>query len=349
MRTKMEKVAERLFAGAKVGNLKEVRGAVKSGASVNLVNDWDESTPLSWAALGGHTEVVRFLLEAGADPIGENTALIAIENLGEIIKSMGESIAETVSDIVKERVDGQKEIDAEFHVSKNIEVQPLATLPDPPSGDGEFDEDPDDDDDDDEGHPESAMCAAARAGSIEIMELLIAHGALVTDSEDSLRELPIAAAARGGHLQACQWLLDKGANGKANYVSSPIHSAAAGGNAEVVRLFLELGIDPNLPEAEDGYIPLHEVTTVAAAKVLVEAGAGTMVDYLIQGDSPMSCAGDSGNASLVEYLASLSQNQEVIDRAREQFEICEGIANKSTCRMIQASWSCNVARFQESL
>ncbi len=351
MRTKMEKVAERLFAGAKVGSLKQVREAVKSGANVNLVNDWDDSTPLSWAALGGHIEVVRFLLEEGADPIGENKALIAIENLGEIIRSMGESVAEEVSDIVKDRVDGQEKIAAELQANKNIEVQPLATLPDPPSANGEFDEDPDadDDDDDDEGHPENAMCAAARAGSIEIMELLLAHGARVTDSENSLQELPVTAAARGGHLRACQWLLNKGANGKANYVCSPMHSAAAGGNAEIVKLFLELGVDPNLPEAEDGYIPLHEVTTVAAAKVLVEAGAGTMVDYWIQGDSPMSFAGDSGNADLVEYLASLSQNQEDIDGAREQLEISAGIANKSTCAMIRASWSCNVARFKNCL
>jgi ankyrin repeat protein len=56
---------------------------------------------------------------------------------------------------------------------------------------------------------------------------------------------PLTIAAGSGHLLACTWLLDHGANVNSRVYSNwtPLHSAAKHGHMEIVKLLLERGAD----------------------------------------------------------------------------------------------------------
>ena len=120
---------------------------------------------------------------------------------------------------------------------------------------------------------ESAVEAATQMGNKPILELLIARGApvdfftacVIGDLEQVAAELktdPARASARGVHdLPALYFaaiggsraiaerLLAAGAdiNARAD-AAAPIHGAVMGGETEMVRLLLEQGADPTLPD-----------------------------------------------------------------------------------------------------
>lgn len=60
-----------LFEAAKAGDSSAVQALLREGADVNAREPGDHTYPLHWAAAGGHLEVVRLLVEAGGDVIGE--------------------------------------------------------------------------------------------------------------------------------------------------------------------------------------------------------------------------------------------------------------------------------------
>ena len=55
-----------IFEASKSGNLEVVKVLLKSGADVNVKDNWGW-TPLMWECSYGHLEVVKFLLKNGAD------------------------------------------------------------------------------------------------------------------------------------------------------------------------------------------------------------------------------------------------------------------------------------------
>jgi len=56
------------------GNADVVRQLIEAGADVNYRQRHDTPTPIHWAAKQGHADVVRLLIEAGADVSAEETA-----------------------------------------------------------------------------------------------------------------------------------------------------------------------------------------------------------------------------------------------------------------------------------
>jgi hypothetical protein len=120
---------------------------------------------------------------------------------------------------------------------------------------------------------ETAIEAATQMGDKPIIELLIGRGAPVDfftacvlgrldDVNAELEADPSRANARGVHdlpalyfaatggdLEVAKRLLDAGAEVNAKAESAaPIHGAVMGGSAAMVRLLLEHGADPSLPE-----------------------------------------------------------------------------------------------------
>jgi hypothetical protein len=62
-----ENPSAELLLAARNGNVVGVIASLNQGADVNLQSESNGYTPLTWASSRGHTEVVRLLLEAGAD------------------------------------------------------------------------------------------------------------------------------------------------------------------------------------------------------------------------------------------------------------------------------------------
>lgn len=63
---------ERLIASARLGDVEQALALLQNGADLHA-SDEHGWTALSWAAGGGHTELVRRLLERGANPLDTGT------------------------------------------------------------------------------------------------------------------------------------------------------------------------------------------------------------------------------------------------------------------------------------
>ncbi len=333
---------QELLIGAGEGNLEKVRAALESGVSPNIRSDWDESTPLSRAALGKHVAVVEYLLANGADvrsdayktvDLGDPDAFKerVTEGIGGLMNVLGDAM----------RTEQEKHASAPAKAAA-AEVAPLTSFDDPPVGDGEFDGV----DDDEEDYPDSALAAAAQGGSVEIMKLLVAKGAPV-HKLDGLGTLPIAAAARAGQLEACAWLLENGASWKPNLISTPLSAAAASGNVELVKLFLGDGADVNYAEPDDHMTALHEASTVEVAQLLLDAGADANADA--EGELPINSAAYAGNTTLVEFLAQHTRDSEAIAYAREELGNLEGAGNAETQSLVDAACFARIEVFRKAL
>ncbi|RPH33323.1 MAG: ankyrin repeat domain-containing protein, partial [Chloroflexi bacterium] len=113
-----------------------------------------------------------------------------------------------------------------------------------------------------------------------------------------------------GHLEAARLLI--AARARVNDASrnamrvAPLHSALAGGHAEIANLLLEAGADVNTVQA-DGYTPLHEAAQngdQAMAERLVAAGADPRA-RLDDGATPAESARRAGHDALGAWLHEL--------------------------------------------
>ncbi len=84
---------------------------------------------------------------------------------------------------------------------------------------------------------------AARAGHLDVVEILIEHGADVNAAGRGTGKTPLHTAAEGGRLPIVELLIAKGAdvNARDNVNARPIHSAAASGHFDVVELLIAHG------------------------------------------------------------------------------------------------------------
>jgi ankyrin repeat protein len=110
-----------------------------------------------------------------------------------------------------------------------------------------------------------------------------------------------------GHLDAAALLIEAGA--RVNDASrnamrvAPLHSALAGGHAEIVELLLAAGADVNAVQA-DGYTPLHEAAQngdQVLSERLVAAGADPLA-RLDDGSTPAESARKAGHEQLANWL-----------------------------------------------
>ncbi len=87
---------------------------------------------------------------------------------------------------------------------------------------------------------------AAFFGHIEVVRLLLAHGAPVNSaSQNAMHVQPLHSAVAGGHLEITRQLLSQGADVNACQAGgyTPLHAAAQSGQLEMLRLLLEHGAD----------------------------------------------------------------------------------------------------------
>jgi uncharacterized protein len=151
--------------------------------------------------------------------------------------------------------------------------------------------------------------AVVRSGDVEAVARMLDRGARVDETGD-LRITALWHAANNGDEAMVALLLDRGADARQRPVVVPPLVAAAGANSlpTVIRL-LEAGADPN----GEGMPSQNAIHTAAAkgnaemVRVLIDAGANANTRFF-DGTTPLLTAALAGHAEVVAALLQIDAN-----------------------------------------
>lgn len=228
-------------------------------------------TLLEYATMGGVLEVVKFLIENGADPAvysGEWLSLVELAAMHGRLDTIKYLLTNDICrkefekdnsaivaayngfpEVVKYLIEQGKDIDAEqdYH-----------------DGDGPI-----------EGF--TALRAAAQENQVETVKLLCEMGANVNVQGD---DTPLYIAAAEGHLEVVKVLINYGAdvNLRLKDSSTPLQSACTWGNYEVAKYLLEHEADPTVVD-DDGRNCLHAARHGGGNKKLEKLILDAMKNY----------------------------------------------------------------------
>ena len=240
------------------GHLEVVRLLLDWGADVETLR----GTPLCSAAGHGHLEIVRLLLDRGADVHARDDAAL---------RSAAQSYSPAALEIARLLLNRGATVDtnddealsnaAKNYSSSSLELVRLLLN----RGAGRRRE----------GlrYPglDKAICYVVENGCVPIVRLLLAAGARA----DPRNNYPIKWAAFGGHLETVRLLLDNGADiegGEGEQAEAPLVMASSQGHLSVVHLLLNRGAAVNVHEGR----ALHGAASQGhpgVALLLLEKGA----------------------------------------------------------------------------
>lgn len=247
-----------LSSASRSGHLEVVRVLLQYGADTGS-NDERKSTPLHRASEGGHLAVARVLIKhgakAGTQDVDKSTPLHGASQGGHL-------------DVCQVLLDEGADARAQ------------------------------------DGDNSTPLHWASQGGHLDIVRVLLENGADAW-AEDVVRSTPLHAASQGGHLDVVRALLDHGANSYAQDEDkwTPLHRASENGHLSVVRVLLEHGADARAQD-EDRWTPLHRASMrghLSVARVLLEhgadAGARTKQKW-----TPLHWASQCGHLSVARVL-----------------------------------------------
>lgn len=261
--SKPQGVANNVWEAVFIGDLKVVKQAITDGMDVNARNPQFGEPMLSTAALMGHTEIMAFLLEKGADINTRNrdgnTALHAAAFLGRadavelllehgvdanVRNNQGGSaidsaqldwgITEGILAIIQIEVD-ESEVKAGRAKVARLLTQHTKNTP----------------------RQSHNLWKASAEGDLSAIKNALKNGADLNTLDPQFGIPPLGWAAIRGQTEAVKLLLEKGANinNKHRDGSTALHGAAFLGRVETVKLLLEKGADINIRK-NDGMTPM---------------------------------------------------------------------------------------------
>ena len=141
---------------------------------------------------------------------------------------------------------------------------------------------------------------AAATGKINHVIRLLARDPQLVNAYASDGFHALGLACFFGHYDTAEYLAKAGASlnspSRNELRAAPIHSAAAGRHARIVKLLLSLGADPNVRE-QGGFTPLHAAAQnddVDTIRILLLGGADLTIKSQ-EGKTALDIAMDAGN------------------------------------------------------
>ncbi|KAK2723984.1 hypothetical protein QYM36_002353 [Artemia franciscana] len=256
---------------------------IKSGAELDATNFHGE-TPLGTAIKTSNLDLVKLLLKLGANPNCGECLHLAVEkgrtDLCELLIDFGAKLDAT-------NVYGETPLEPAIRTS-NLDLVKLLLK----RG----------------ANPNCRECLhhAVWEGKADVCKLLIQSGAEL-DATNVYGETPLGTAIRTSNLDLVKLLLKHGANpncGECFGFAPPLHMAIINNNLELVKLLLKRGANPNCGEC------LHLAVTKGGAdlcNLLIKSGAELDATN-VYGETPLGTAIKTSNLDLVKLLLKLGAN-----------------------------------------
>uniref|UniRef100_T1IHG8 Uncharacterized protein n=1 Tax=Strigamia maritima TaxID=126957 RepID=T1IHG8_STRMM len=279
-------------------------------------NKTSDSTSLHLAAEGGHDDVVRMLLTAGASATDENREGLTAVHLA--AKHGHLNVLDALKSAVSGRVTSKKTGLTALHVAAQfgqtdvvrelLTYIPATVKSEPPAAHTEgFFKD---------AHADSGLTPlhlAAQWGHENIVRILLNSPGVQADAPTNVNATtPLHMAAQGGHTAVAGLLLSKSTNQlhlQDKRGRTALHLAATHGHLDMVSMLIGQGAEIDATDFS-GMTSLHCAAKhgfIKVVEMLVESGASTKTETT-EGKIPLSYAAASGHNDIVSFLTKKDMN-----------------------------------------
>ncbi len=295
---------------AQNGDLEGVKALIEKNPELVNARDNDRRTPLHWACRGIHLEVMKFLVENGADvdakDYGGNTALhyaamsdaadavLILTKAGADIENR-ENYSRTPLILCARERGGPRTIKILLDAGADVNAR--------------------------DKFQDTALNLASWRGKKEVVDILLDAGADIPSKGGDVRYLFSMAASQG--LSRLFDAVAK-AGGDPTFSHSDgstlLHAAAAGGSAQIIAILIEKGLDINLRD-NYGWTPLHYAARdgrIEAVEGLIAKGAD-IETRSVMGQSPLNVADEMKHENVRSFLIAKGAEDKPI-----QFPVLEG-------------------------
>lgn len=287
--------AQEIFNAVKANDLEKVKALFEANPQLAQARDESGRTPLHWACLGVHYEMLQFLVEKGADVNAQdNEGITPLHSLASKARAEGAALLIAhKADVNIVNADGETPLHFAAQSGRFAIVQQLIDHGAVAASKSHLGFTP--------------LLRAILANSLEIAELLIAKGADVNQvfREEYYGDSPLSFAVKSGNLEMVKRLHLKGANiqYRTKLGANLLHFAAAVNKADIVTYLIDSGVDINSAQ-NGGLAPLHMAAVIGcldAAQRLVARGA-KLDSRSKDGGTPLHFAIAARNHEMADFL-----------------------------------------------
>ena len=318
--------AAEIHQAAQAGDLVKIRELLEKDPALVNAKDENGRTPLHWAARAGNLEVLRYLVDKGADPnaLDNNgvaslhilarsgqpeAARLLIEKGADIdikdpvkltplnmaaesgLEAMVKLLIEKGADIENKHAYGRTPLVGAARERGNINV--IRMLLDAGADVNSSDN-----------WKATALDLAAWRGFEEVVNLLLERGAVLPKDSFRAREL-LQNAAEKGLAGLFSRVVEKGADPTFPIEDGGtlLHAAAAGGSVPILETLLAKGLDVNLQDA-NGWSPLHFAAEMGRgeAVTLLLGHEANINARTLMGQTAANIAEENGNEDVALIL-----------------------------------------------